>query len=258
MSQSYDPLSISDDQLSDKEKAFLDENGYLSLGKLLNDDDLEILRSLIDSILQKEGDQAGSELFNTKHIKHPKEEGADRLANLVNKGEAFDELYTQPKLLAAVTHVLGKNVQLSSLNYRAAIPGKGLQKLHVDWKEPVASGEFKVCNSIWLLDDFTETNGATRVVPGSHLLGRVPDDEMEDPEATHPDQILIKAPAGTVVVFNSHIWHGGTVNTTNLPRRSIHSYFCQRDQPQQTDQRKWITDETLNRITPHARWLLNV
>ncbi len=255
---SHDLLSKTQKLLLDEEKAFLDKNGYLSLGKLLNDDQLETIRTRVDSILQQEGDQAGSELFNSKHIKHPKEEGADRLANLVNKGEAFDELYTLPKLLAAVTHVLGNQIQLSSLNYRAALPGNGLQKLHVDWKEPVAPDEFKVCNSIWLLDDFTETNGATRVVPGSHLLGRVPEDDMEAPEASHPNQILIQAPAGTVVVFNSHIWHGGTVNRTNLPRRSIHSYFCQRDQPQQTDQRNWITNETLNRITPQARWLLNV
>ncbi len=244
--------------LSDSERQSLDRDGYVSLGKLLTDGDLERVRSRVDSILNQEADQAGSELFNTKHIKHPKEEGADRLANLPNKGEVFDTLYTQQKLMAAVTHVLGSEIQLSSLNYRAAKPGSGLQKLHVDWKEPVAPGEFKVCNSIWLLDDFSEANGATRVVPGSHLCGRVPGDDMEDTEASHPDQILIEAPAGTVVVFNSHIWHGGTINQTTLPRRAIHSYFCQRDQPQQTDQKKWITQETLDRISEEAKWLLNV
>ena len=187
-------ISIDLTLLSEAEKESLNRDGFVSLGKLLSDEDLKAIGSQIDSILNLEGDRAGSELFNTKHIKHPKEEGADRLANLVNKGEVFDKLYTHPKLLAAITQVLGNQVQLSSLNYRAAIPGKGLQKLHVDWKEPVAPGEFKVCNSIWLLDDFTETNGATRVVPGSHLFGRVPEDDMEDPEASHPDQILIKVP----------------------------------------------------------------
>jgi len=251
-------IKIDTTLLSDSERQSLDRDGFVSLGKLLEDEELEHIRSRVDRILEAEGEQAGSELFNTKHIKHPKEEGADRLANLPNKGEAFDTLYTHSKLLAAVTHVLGSEIQLSSLNYRAAKPGRGLQKLHVDWKEPVEPGQFKVCNSIWLLDDFSEANGATRVVPGSHLCGRVPEDDMEDTEAPHPDQVLIEASAGTVVVFNSHIWHGGTINRTKLPRRAIHSYFCQRGQPQQTDQKKWITQETLGRISEEGRWILNV
>jgi len=244
--------------LTEEEKSFLDENGYLPLGQLLSKEQLDIIRQRIQELVTEEGKKGGFELFNSKHIKHPKEEGADRLANLVNKGAVFDQLYTHPKLLAGVEHVLGPEIQLSSLNYRAARPGKGLQKLHVDWKEAVDPGEFKVCNSIWLLDDFSVANGATRLVPGSHLRGKVPTDEMEDPEATHPEEIILEAPAGTVVIFNSHVWHGGTVNTTQDSRRAIHSYFCRRDQPQQTPQSELIRQETLDRISDRARWLLNV
>jgi ectoine hydroxylase-related dioxygenase (phytanoyl-CoA dioxygenase family) len=244
--------------LTESEAEFLDSQGYLSLGKLLDDKDLLALRTDIRELLIQEGEEAGFELFNSKHIKHPKEAGADRLANLVNKGKVFDPLYTHPKLLAAVHHILGQEVKLSSLNYRAARPGMGLQKLHVDWKEAVGPGEFKVCNSIWLLDDFFVANGATRLVPKSHLCGKVPENEMNNPEAPHPNEIILEAPAGTVVVFNSHVWHGGTTNTTNKPRRAIHSYFCTRDQPQQTDQKQWIRQETLDRISAEARWLLDV
>jgi hypothetical protein len=246
------------DLLTDSEKEFLEIQGYLSLGSLLTEEQFDSLRRRVDELVIEEGDQGGHELFSSKHIKHPKEEGADRLANLVNKGSVFDILYTHPKLLAAVAHVLGSEFKLSSLNYRAAKPGKGLQKLHVDWKEAVGPGEYKVCNSIWLLDDFSIANGATRLVPKSHLSGKVPTDDMEDPEAPHPDEIILEAPAGTVVVFNSHIWHGGTTNTTNQPRRAIHSYFCARDQPQQSNQQEFISQETLDRISPEARWLLDI
>lgn len=144
------------------------------------------------------------------------------------------------RVLAAVARIVGAELKLSSLNYRAAKPRAGEQKLHVDWHETVAPGDYKVCNSIWLLDDFSEANGATRIVPGTHLNGKLPQDELEDPWAKHPDQVLIEAPAGTVVIFNSHTWHGGTTNTTDLPRRAIHSYFCRRDQPQQIDQQRYI------------------
>lgn len=245
-------------RLTPEEQNFLDENGYLSLGCLLTKEELEAINQRVSELAAQEGDQGGSELFNTQYVKHPKEEGADRLSNLVNKGAVFDRLYTHPRILAAVRHVLGKEIRLSSLNYRAAKPGMGLQKLHVDWNEAVEPGDYRVCNSIWLLDDFSAANGATRLVPGSHLWGKVPADLMEDPEASHPEEMILEAPAGTVVVFNSHTWHGGTVNRTDRHRRAIHSYFVRRDMPQQTDQKKWIRQETLDRISDGARWLLDV
>jgi len=147
---------------------------------------------------------------------------------------------------------------LSSLNFRAAKPNRGLQKLHVDWHEAVSPGPYRVCNSIWLLDDFSVANGATRLVPRTHLCGKMPDEEMEDPLQPHPNEIILEAPAGTVVIFNSHVWHGGTTNRTKQPRRAIHSYFCRRDEPQQTPQQKFIQQDTLDRIPNAARWLLNV
>ena len=92
----------------------------------------------------------------------------------------------------------------------------------------------------------------------THLNGELPQEEMEDPWATHPDQLLIEATAGTVVIFNSHTWHGGTTNSSNDDRRSIHSYFCRADQPQQTDQKKFIQAATLNRLSAASKMLLGV
>ena len=81
---------------------------------------------------------------------------------------------------------------------------------------------------------------------------------LEDPYQTHPDEITLLAPAGSVFIFNSHIWHGGTTNHTLRYRRSIHSYFCTSDQPQQIDQRKYITTETKNRIGLSGQKILDV
>ena len=131
----------------------------------------------------------------------------------------------KPRVLAAIQAVLATSFKLSSLNYRAAKPGKGLQKLHVDWKNTVVHGQYKVCNTIWLLDDFVANNGATRIVPGTHKSNILPDEALTNPLDKHPDEILIQAPAGSVFVFNSHVWHGGTTNFTDKDRRSIHSYF---------------------------------
>lgn len=258
MTNHLQSLGVNESPLTGKEKRFLDTEGYLPLGPLLKKEEIDELRNQVGHLVKEEGERGGHELFDSQHIKHPREEGANRISNLVNKGEVFDRLYLHPRLLAAVSHVLGPEFRLSSLNYRAAKPGKGLQKLHADWKQAVSPGDFKVCNSIWLLDDFTRENGATRLVPRTHLSGKTPDEEMEDPWQSHPHEILLEAPAGTAVLFNAHLWHGGTVNRTGQPRRAIHSYFCQRDQPQQTDQKRWIRQETLNRIGDPGKWILDV
>jgi ectoine hydroxylase-related dioxygenase (phytanoyl-CoA dioxygenase family) len=140
----------------------------------------------------------------------------------------------------------------------------------VDWVGAVPPGEYQVCNSIWLLDDFTEENGATRVVPGSHRWEKTPKEAAETPSpwsqgegwdggrGPHPDEVLLMAPAGTVVVFNSHTWHGGTLNRSPNRRRALHSYFCRRGQPQQLDQRRYIRRDTYDRLSPAARRILDV
>jgi len=258
MNTTTSPLTIQSDLITAEEKAFLAENGYLSLGNVLNQAQLDAIRHRIKELLYEEGEKSGAELWDSPYIRHPKEEGADRLANLVNKDPLFDIFYTHPRVLAGVAEVIGPDLKLSSLNYRAAIPGKGKQKLHADWHEAVTPGNYLVCNTIWLLDDFTKENGATRLVPGTHLSGILPQEELEDPWATHPDEILVEEPAGTVVIFNSHTWHGGTDNHTDAPRRSVHSYFCHRDQPQQLNQQKYILPETYARLSEAARWTLGV
>jgi ectoine hydroxylase-related dioxygenase (phytanoyl-CoA dioxygenase family) len=251
-------LGVEEGLVSQEERDFLDGNGYLVLGKILTTDQVESICHHIQQLMVEEGQNAGSELLDSPYIRHPKEAGADRLADLVNKGSIFDTFYTNARVLAAVSHVLGAKIKLSSLNYRAARPGMGEQNLHVDWHETVDPGDYKVCNTIWLLDDFSVANGGTRMVPGTHLEGRLPQDLLADPAAAHPDQLILEAPAGTVAVFNSHVWHGGTRNSTDKSRRSIHSYFCRRDQPQQVDQLRYIRQETRGRLSAAAQYLLGV
>ena len=81
---------------------------------------------------------------------------------------------------------------------------------------------------------------------------------MDDPRKPHPDEILVVAPAGTVVVFNSHVWHGGSLNRSNGLRRVMHMAFIRRSLPQQTDQKVHLRPETDDRLTDEMRVLLDV
>ena len=111
--------------LTQQEIEFLDAYGYLNLGQLLTSEQVQQVNDRIAELMQSEGDNAGAELAESKYIRYPKEEGADRLADLVNKGPVFDVFYTHPRVLAGIEAVLGQSYKLSSLNYRAAKSGKG-------------------------------------------------------------------------------------------------------------------------------------
>jgi ectoine hydroxylase-related dioxygenase (phytanoyl-CoA dioxygenase family) len=243
-------LGVRDDTLTPTEKAQLDRDGYLPLYDILPAEHIAALNLRLAELLAEEGTEAGKEVHQ--------EAGTDRLSDLVNKSSLFEICFTHPRVLAGIAHVLGGDLKLSSLNARAALPGQGLQALHADWAQAVAPDDYQVCNSIWLLDDFTENNGATRVVPGSHRSGKMPKDEMANLSAAHPNEVKLLAPAGTVVIFNSHTWHGGTLNTTDRPRRALHSYFTRRHHPQQLDQKKHLRPITEAQLSEAARVILGV
>ncbi len=232
------------------EKRQLDESGYLPLPDLIPQTQVVALRARFQELFREEGADAGLEVHQ--------EAGTQRLANLVDKDPLFDVCFTHPRVLAAMNHVLEGDFKLSSLNGRASLPGAGHQAFHTDWGEAVPPGGYEVCNSIWLLVDFTEENGATRLVPGSHRMGKRPQDALSDVRAPHPDEILLTGKAGTVVIFNSHLWHSGTVNRTEAPRYALHSYFTRRHHSPQTNFRELVSETTRARLSPEARFILDV
>jgi len=242
-------FGVTEGTLSEDEKAMLDQVGFVPLPGILSDSQLEALRRRVDALVTEEGEAAGTEFR--------KEEGTDRLANLVDKGPDFEVCFTHPRVMAAIHHVLPGEIHMLSLHGRAALPGHGLQKLHDDAGQRPDEIGFRICNSIWLLDDFTEENGATRVVPGSHLFPVGPE-SLEDQMATHPEQTLLTGKAGTVVVFNSHTWHGGTVNRHDLPRRALHSAFTRRELPQQESLKDYVLAETADRLSAAALYIVDI
>jgi len=248
MASALAELGVTDDTVGADVKERLDRDGYAPLAGVLSDEQVRRMRARLAELMAAEGDRAGIEVHQ--------EAGTDRLADLVNKDPVFEVCFTDPRVLACIAHVLGE-FKLSSLNSRAALPGQGRQALHAEGG-PARPGPYQVCNSIWLLDDFTTDNGATRVVPGSHRLTVPVREVMADPAAAHPYEVKLTGPAGTVVVFNSHLWHGGTLNRTSRQRRAVHSYFTRRGNRQQLDQQKYVRPKTLARLSPAARFILDV
>lgn len=241
-----DLLGIDDNTLSAEEKKSLDEKGYLIIPNVLNQEQIEQWRKRYEELAMKQG----------KPVYH--EGGARRIADMVNNGEEYDMILTYPKLLAAVYHIIGREFKLSSIVGRDALPGHGHQWMHSDFGARTPDEPYHVVNANWMLDDFTAENGASRLVPGSHLFKGLPDDIMPDLRVAHPEQIIIEAPAGSLAIFNAHCWHGGTKNNTDGSRRGIFSYFCAREHPQSVNQRELIRLKVYNRLPDTAKYILDV
>ncbi len=235
--------------LSAEEKDRLDREGFLVLENFVESGKLAALRRRIGELFAELADRAGYEF--------KQEPQTDRLANLVDYDEIFRWAVAEPKLLACIEHALGPDFKLSSLNARSARPRSDwVQPLHCDTGALPDEKGNSVCNIVWLLDDFTTENGAPRYVPGTHRRGRLPQDVLPDPAAPHPDESLITGRAGDVIVMNAHLWHGGTANRTDKPRLAMHSFYCRRDLPQQQYQKKLLSPETQQRLSPELRYLL--
>jgi len=224
----------------------LDECGYLVLPGLMGPELLAEVRQRIDEIFAEEGERAGSEFKQEAH--------ARRLANLVDKGEVFERVILNPHVLECMEHVLGPEWKLSSLNVRVADPHSDCgQPWHADSGAIADERGYWVCNSVWMLDDFTPENGATRMLPGSHRWRKLP--PKESYESLDGEQLVL-GQAGTVVVMNAHMWHGATGNRTAGPRRAMHVYYARADKPQQQYQKRLLSEATQRRLSKEARRVL--
>ena len=260
-------LGLTDLELTGDQRRQLDENGFFVVPGAFSPGDVAVMKAEFDRLREVEGGLGGHEV----HI----EPGAPRLSNLFNKSGVFDRCLRCQPTLAAAHHLLGE-IQVYSLNARNPLKGEGQQPLHSDVPR-VDPADWRVVNSMILLDDMTIDNGPTRIVPGSHKWTpiNVPDVNMAevthidvrpqdrdilpaDPLAPYPGEVKVTGTAGAVAVMNGSIWHGGTTNISGAPRRVLHLAISRRDLPQQLVEREHLTEELHRRSTPGQRYLLNI
>ena len=143
-----------------------------------------------------------------------------RIYALFAKTRTFDDAALDPLMLGVLERVLGTGFQFSAPVGINIGPGESAQRLHRDEGFPIARPHQElVLNSMWALDDFTEANGATRVVPGSHKwVDRAPDESASTIQATMA--------AGSVMFFVGSVFHGGGANDTSSFRLGVILHFC--------------------------------
>jgi len=183
----------------------METDGYCIVEGLMAPSDVERARTAMRQILAKV--PAGRNDFEGREH--------ERVYALFAKTRAFDQAAIDPLVLGVLDAVLG-HYQLSAPTGISIGPGERAQPIHRDESIYPLPPDYPnvVVNTMWALDDFTEQNGATRLVPGSHRWsGQVPSEADRYVDATME--------AGSVMFYLGKVWHGGGANQTERPRLGV-------------------------------------
>ena len=174
-----------------------------------------------------------------------------RIYNLLAHGAPFERVPVHPSVLPIVEGVLDDGCLISSLSSIAIDPGEIAQPIHADDMVIPLDKPHRpiVCNSMWALTDFTEANGATRLVPGSHKAGN-PD------YGGAYETIAGEMRAGDVLVWDGALWHSGGANTTDKRRMGMAMNYCAGFIRQQENQQLGLSPERVKSFSPRLRELV--
>ena len=175
-----------------------------------------------------------------------------RVYNLLVHGPTFEKIPVHPGVLPVVEAVLDPGLLISSLSSIAIGPDEQAQPIHADDQLiPLTRPHVPIiCNTMWAITDFTEDNGATRLVPGSHLR-----DEPPNP-LEHYETIAAEMPKGSVLVWVGSLWHGGGANRTATRRVGIAMNYCAGYIRQQENQQLGIPQETVKKFPRRLQELI--
>ena len=256
----------------------VDACGYCLIEQALPDCTIDEIRTRIDEQALAEREQG---FHHMSQVQDPG--GINQWVNLlINKGVVFQKLLMHPTVSGVIDHLLGEEHLLSDFAAHVVRPGNTALPLHIDqwWMpQPLMPGEDYVrvgatdrtkiaagkplpsdqpinppcvVNAFWMVSDFTEENGATRVVPGSHLSGQQPDHDV--PHSV--DTVALTGKAGTVAIWEGRTWHAAGQNNTNASRYGVTSYYGGPQFRSLTNYTLGTHPEILERASPELMKLL--
>jgi ectoine hydroxylase-related dioxygenase (phytanoyl-CoA dioxygenase family) len=199
---------------TDTALATLRRDGYVVLHDLLSGAELDALR-----------EELRPHLASGPLGRNPFEgERSNRVYALLAKAESAAPLVEHPRVLEIMDALLLPNYLLTACQAINLLPGETEQPWHYDDgfytiprpRKPVS------ISTIWAVDDFTESNGATEMIPGSHQW-----DDEQQPKGEDARRVTVTMPAGSAVVFMGTLWHRGGANRSSAPRCAISPQYCE-------------------------------
>jgi len=206
----------------------LDADGYVIVPALLPAQQVRAIHAALAPHLQ--GRRKGRNDFEGYE--------SERVYALLAKSPVFAELAAHPLVLGVCEQVLGANFMLSACLAINSHPGENAQPLHYDdsfYKVPRPRPPYGV-SAFWAIDAFTDSNGATEIIPGSHTW---PGDEPAGaqfaesfvngrhvPVHDHPGLEKAVMPAGSLMLAAGTLWHRGGANRSHATRLAITPQYC--------------------------------
>lgn len=192
-----------------------------------------------------------------------------RIDNALQYDDMFQELAEYEPVLSVMEQYLDRESLLSGIDFIEIHPGEVEQALHTDsWWHDDRRLDFPICvNTALALVDFTKDNGATQLVPGSHLWDkeriegtgffRSPEDK---PKGYGTDWMPVTgvAPKGSILMWDARLLHAGGGNVTNTPRPSIISPYIAGWCRQLDNFAFGIPQEKLRSFSPRLQKLLGL
>jgi Phytanoyl-CoA dioxygenase (PhyH) len=208
-----DEIGVGRHATSDELRA-LDVQGFVVVSSLLPGREVEALVGEFDRLVAADPDARQHELGTRR---------TQAKADI----DVFAICWRHRVVLDAAAHLLGATFQVGHVDLRDPAPGHGEQRLHPDHGPTPVPG----ITATWFLDAWSDTNGATRVLPGSH---RSPPMSSEVPipgtETPGPGEVVAAGPAGSLLLRDARLFHAAGRNNTASPRRAA-LVFYQHDIP---------------------------
>jgi ectoine hydroxylase-related dioxygenase (phytanoyl-CoA dioxygenase family) len=228
----------------DAHVAAIERDGWTIIENAIEPDLLEALAADLLRLEATLGIEPAHNPFEGRHTV--------RIYNLLVHGEHFQRIPVHENVLPVVEGVLDGGCLVSSLSSISIDPGETAQPIHADDQLiPLAKPHVPtVCNSMWALTDFTEANGATRIIPGSHRRDHSPI------YGKHYDSIAAEMAKGSVLVWHGSLWHGGGANRSAARRVGIAMNYCAGWIRQQENQQLGIPREIVRGFSPRLRELV--
>jgi ectoine hydroxylase-related dioxygenase (phytanoyl-CoA dioxygenase family) len=181
----------------------LERSGYVVIPRRMDPKDLTAARDELSRQMATADWGSGFDGARTK-----------RVWALLASSRCMDQAALDPLVLDVVQRAIGPGTQFSLTYATQVYPGQGAQVLHYEQGiYPLPRDRDVMLTAIWALDDFTASNGATRVVPGSHHASAC----KPDPGEAAP----VEMPAGSVLLFSGRLYHAAGANTSNQTRLGV-------------------------------------